>query len=209
MDVEIAANIEKGVNGALDEDTECNCKMISAVPSIGAALKTQNPTHKRITNGDKWTERESSEQWSIRRRNETRIELKLKRNNFTLFYLCCCPVSRAPYLSAWRWANANHREKKNWEEIVKRHAARSNIHCVLLFFVCSLPHCAEEQSRVLKHMCATLDTQFSFTHCILPVSIIRNVAQSRCSFELANTTFQTNSLVQITIEHSFFKRFCF
>lgn len=159
---------------ALDEDTECNCKMISAVPSIGAALKTQNPTHKRITNGDKWTERESSEQWSIRRRNETRIELKLKRNNFTLFYLCCCPVSRAPYLSAWRWANANHREKKNWEEIVKRHAARSNIHCVLLFFFFVRCHIVPKSNLVCSSICVRL---------LIPSSVSLTAFYQSVSFE--------------------------
>lgn len=99
---------------------------------------------------------ESCEQRSIRRRNETRIELKLKRNNFTLFYhwLLLPRFKSTTSLGTEMSECEPSREEDMWRD--RKTTCGSVEYPLCVFVVCSLPHCTEQQSRVLEHMCVRL-----------------------------------------------------
>lgn len=157
----------------------------------------ENTQHfvERTEHSHKWRQN-SSERVRERcgyRRNEMRIERKLKREPILHSFIltrCCAPFAQHTAICRTRLGCVprNWRKQKNWEEIVKQHAVRLLRHCVVL-----LLHCAHEESTFQFQQAYVWAAGFAlvsltaFYHRIF--SIIRNVAPNRCSYELVYSAF--------------------
>lgn len=179
----------KGVN---DEKTyskyiytnihEMQFKMISAVPSIGPHLKSQNSTHKRTN---------AQANHHCRRRSDMReLSKKLKRlSYFTLVHIFVSAQFHLRHLSpctltlGWaEWVVTNKSKYKKKKRKKKRKTTCGGRRP--LFLITTNIYIYENViSCVNICVCVWLDATFGFTHCIYhrTFSTIRNFTTSRCS----------------------------